>query len=94
MQFPFRLGKSNLVSVRGCHGYLPARPELALEFLCYQVLLASILISKFYFLFMLMRIRVGNLEDYRKDKRIIYWLTRGISEYGIYYSWATDKVNR
>ena len=45
-------------------------------------------------LFMLMRIRVGNLEDYRKDKRIIYWLTRGISEYGIYYSWATDKVNR
>ena len=43
---------------------------------------------------MLMRIRVGNLEDYRKDKRIIYWLTRGISEYGIYYSWATDKVNR
>lgn len=32
MQFPFRLGKSNPVKIRGCRGYLPARPQFAQMF--------------------------------------------------------------
>lgn len=32
MQFPFRLGKSNLVKIWGCRGYLPAGPEFAQMF--------------------------------------------------------------